>query len=113
LITQQLALFDSRPYRGPLKFSFDSYANLTARSVANSANLTNSRFLNLTACERRSNLSLRSRIQADQTEPLKFAEFDPNTQNADPFKPAQTEQFTPPNLQNSNLPAVSLQICRR
>jgi len=30
---------------------------------------------------------LASRASADQTEPLKFAEFDPNTQNANPFKP--------------------------
>ncbi|WP_122862380.1 hypothetical protein [Campylobacter showae] len=51
-----------------------------------------------------------SRVRADKTEPLKFAEFDPNAQNADPFKPAQTEQFTPSNFQDANLPAVSLQI---
>jgi len=41
----------------------------------------------------------------------KFAKFDPHKFNADPLKPAQAKfKFTPPNLQNSNLPAVSLRI---
>ena len=89
---------------GPLKFSFDSDANLTnltARLAENLANLTNSRFyLNLMhakfddlqeAVKFELAWSRPSRLKRTQAQ--KFAEFDPHKFNAGPLKPLKPSQI--------------------